>query len=209
MSRRKKLDTRDARHDAAFRRAREGGFAARAVFKLEELDKRFRLLQPGRKVLDLGCWPGSWMQYTAERVGPAGLVVGIDLRAVELALPTWVHPRVGDAEGLDAAALRDEFGPFDTVLSDMAPHTTGDRNSDQYRSEELCARALTIAQVVLRPGGHFAAKVFQGGGFAALLVRMRAQFAEVKAVHTEATRAGSREQYLLGRGHKPGRSDPS
>lgn len=206
MGRRNKLDARDARHDAAFRRAREGGFAARAVFKLEELDKRFRLLQPGRRVLDLGCWPGSWMQYAAERVGAEGVVVGFDLRPVELALPTWVHPRVGDVETLDAAALREEFGAFDTVVSDMAPHTTGDRASDQFRSEELCARAIEIAEIVLRPGGHFAAKVFQGGGFAALLARVRVSFSEAKPVHTEATRAGSREQYLVGRGRKATRA---
>ncbi|MBX7081472.1 MAG: RlmE family RNA methyltransferase [Nannocystaceae bacterium] len=197
---RRKLDDRAARHDGAYRRAKAEGFAARAVFKLDEIDRRFRLLTRGRRVLDLGCWPGSWMQLAAERVGDEGLVVGFDLRPCEIGLPSWVHPRVGDVTELDAAALVAEFGRFDVVISDMAPHTTGDRVSDQYRSESLCRAALQLATQVLRSGGHFAAKVFQGGGFPALLTETRAAFAEVKAVHAEATRSGSREQYIVGRG---------
>jgi 23S rRNA (uridine2552-2'-O)-methyltransferase len=205
MSRTKKtLGDRGARQDAAYRRAKAEGFAARAVFKLEELDKRFKLLVPGRRVLDLGCWPGSWMQYAAERVGPEGFVLGLDLRPVEIALPGWTETRIADVEETDAAALAAELGPFDVVLSDMAPHTTGDKASDQFRSEALCERALLVARTVLRPGGHFAAKLFQGGGFAALLADVRAAFAEGRAVHTEASRAGSREQYLVGRGLKAG-----
>lgn len=206
MPKRGKLDQRDARHDAAFQRARASGFAARAVFKLEEIDKRFHLLAPGRRVLDLGCWPGSWMQYAAERVGPTGLVVGFDLRACEIALPSWVHPRQGDVTALDPAAVLAEFGHFDVLLSDMAPHTTGDRLSDQYHSEELCQRSLEIAAITLRRGGHFVAKVFQGGGFPKLIASVKAAFAEVKPVHAEASRAGSREQYLVGRGLRSGGS---
>ena len=206
MSRRNKLDDRSARQDGAYHRAKKEGFAARAVYKLVELDKRFRLLAPGRRVLDLGCWPGSWMQYAAERVGEHGRVVGYDLRPAEIALPGWADAREGDVMTLDTAALLAEEGPFDLVLSDMAPHTTGDRVSDQFHSEELCARALAIAVEVLRPGGHFAAKVFQGGGLPKLLAGVKAAFAEHKAVHVEATRAGSREQYLVGRGLKAGAS---
>lgn len=202
MSRRRKLDDRRARHDAAYRRAKEGGFAARAVFKLEELDRRFRLLGAGRRVLDLGCWPGSWMQYAAERVGEDGVVVGIDLKEVELALPVWVHAFVADVETMDPQLLVDRFGDFDTVLSDMAPRTTGDRATDVFRSEELARRALLIARVVLRPGGHLVVKVFQGGGFAELLADFRAVFQTCKPFQPGATRAGSTEQYLVGRGLK-------
>jgi len=206
VAKRGKLDQRDARHDGAFQRARAAGFAARAVFKLQEIDQRFHLLSPGKRVLDLGCWPGSWMQYAAERVGATGLVVGFDLRECEIALPSWVHPRRGDVNTLDAAALLAELGHFDVLLSDMAPHTTGDRLSDQYHSEQLCDRALDIATVTLRRGGHFVAKVFQGGGFPQLIAKMRSVFGEVKPVHAEASRAGSREQYLVGRGLKSGGS---
>lgn len=203
---RSKLDDRSSRHDGAYRRAKAAGFVARAVFKLQEIDQRFHLLSPGRRVLDLGCWPGSWMQYAAERVGPTGLVVGYDLRACEVGLPSWVHPRIADVTVLDPAALVAEFGHFDVVLSDMAPHTTGDRLSDQYHSEQLCERALVIARGALRKGGHFAAKVFQGGGFPGLMGQVRAGFSEVRAMHAEASRAGSREQYLIGRGLRSGGS---
>lgn len=206
MARRGKLNDRDARHDSVYQRAKASGFAARAVFKLKEIDEKFRLLSPGRRVLDLGCWPGSWMQYAADRVGAEGLVVGYDLRAGELALPSWVHPRVGDVMTLDTSALLAEFGHFDVVISDMAPHTTGDRISDQYHSEQLCLRALEIAELVLRRGGHMTAKVFQGGGFPQLLTRLRTAYGEAKSVHAEATRAGSRELYLVGRGLKSGGS---
>lgn len=202
MAQRGKLSDRRARHDAAYREAKDRGFAARAVFKLEELDHRFRLLARGRKVLDLGCWPGSWMQYAAERVGEDGLVVGIDLRPVEIALPSWTSTEVGDVFELDPARLVAQFGRFDVVVSDMAPQTSGDRTTDQYRSEVLTQRALEIAQHVLRPGGHAAAKVFQGGGFPALIQAFRGAFSEAKSFHATATRAGSREQYLIGRGLK-------
>jgi 23S rRNA (uridine2552-2'-O)-methyltransferase len=201
---RSKLADRGARHDAAYRRAKQEGFAARAVYKLEELDQRFRLLGAGRRVLDLGCWPGSWMQYAAERVGEAGHVVGIDLRPVELALPAWCEAFVADVEELDPRVLLDRFGPFDVVLSDMAPKTIGDTTTDALRSEALLSCALEIAAVVLRPGGHFAGKVFQGAGFQPLLERVRRMFQLTKPFHTKATRAGSAEHYLVGQGRRAG-----
>lgn len=196
----RKLSDRRARHDAAYRRAKDEQFAARAIYKLEQIDRRFRLLARGRRVLDLGCWPGSWLQYAADKVGEDGLVVGIDLKEVEIALPPWVETAVGDVEAIDPAELTDRFGPFDVVLSDMAPHTTGDRHSDQWRSEELFLRALTIARSVLRPGGHFAAKVFQGARFKELIQAVAAAFQTAKPIRPEATRARSLEQYIVGRG---------
>lgn len=200
---RSKLGDRSTRHDAAYLRAKQEGFAARAVYKLEELDQRWKLLGPGRKVLDLGCWPGSWMQYAAQRVGEEGRVVGIDLRPVELALPAWSEAFVANVEELDPAVLLERFGPFDVVLSDMAPKTIGDNTTDAIRSEALFERALAFADVVLRPGGHFAGKVFQGAGFSGLLERMRLMFQQTKPFHTKATRAGSAEHYLVGQGRRP------
>lgn len=199
---RTKLGDKSARHDAAYRRAKQEGFAARAVYKLEELDRRFHLLAPGRRVLDLGCWPGSWMQYAGQRVGEEGLVVGIDLRPVELALPPWCEAFVADVETLDPRTLVERFGAFDVVLSDMAPKTIGDATTDRIRSEALFERALEIALHVLRPGGHFAGKVFQGGGFAGLLARVREGFSQSKPFHTKSTRAGSAEHYLVGQGRR-------
>ncbi len=202
MGRRGKLADRGSRHDDAYKRAKDQGFASRAVFKLEEIDKRFKLLQPGRRVIDLGCWPGSWMQYAAGRVGPEGFVLGFDLAKVELELPEHTHSFVGDVFEVVPADITAEFGDFNVLLSDMAPKTTGDKATDMFRSEELTRRALTFATTVLRPGGHFCAKVFTGGGFKQLLADVRAVFSECKPVHPKDTRAGSYEQYIVARGLK-------
>jgi 23S rRNA (uridine2552-2'-O)-methyltransferase len=194
---RPRLSDRAARHDPAYQRAKRGNFAARAIFKLEEIDQRFKLLRPGARVLDLGCWPGSWMQYASNKVGDDGLVFGIDLRPVMLALPAHVRHEVADVMTWSPAVLGDRI---DVVLSDMAPHTSGDRHSDHFRSEELCARALEIARQALRPGGHLVAKVFQGGQFPALLRQWKAAFQEARAFHAKDSRVTSTEQYLIGRG---------
>lgn len=206
-----RLHERGARHDAAYLKAKREGFAGRAVYKLQELDKRFSLMRPGQRVLDLGCWPGSWMQHAAKRVGEDGLVVGLDLAPVELSLPSWCESFVADVYELDPQTLVDRYGNFDVVISDMAPKTIGDATTDRLRSEALFERALDIAVAVLRPGGHFAGKVFQGGGFPQLLARMRQSFSQSKPFHTKATRAGSTEHYLVGRGRKgriPGADSP-
>jgi 23S rRNA (uridine2552-2'-O)-methyltransferase len=201
---RKKLGDRSARHDQAYRRAKEENYAGRAVYKLEEIDKRFRLLKRGAKVLDLGCWPGSWLQYAAKRVGEDGALVGIDLKPVGIALPDNVVTIEGDVELLKPSALARKYGPFDVVLSDMAPHTTGDRGSDQFKSEELFIRALEIATATLRTGGHFAAKLFQGPRFGDLVQEVRRKFQETKPFRPQNTRSGSIEQYVVGRGLKAG-----
>jgi len=205
---RSKLSDRRARHDAAYRKAKDDLYAARAVYKLEEIDRRFKLVGAGRRVLDLGCWPGSWLQYASRRVGNDGLVVGIDLRPVEISLPSNVETLQADLETLDVDMLVKRWPPFDVVLSDMAPHTTGDRHTDQYRSEELFLRALLVARTVLRPGGHFAAKVFQGGRFKELLQEVRASFQSCKPVRPQATRSRSIEQYVVGRGLKAPPASP-
>ncbi len=205
MSSKRKLDDRRARHDPAYQRAKQSGYAGRAIFKLEELDGRFRLFKKGSRVLDLGCWPGSWLQYAAERVGEEGALVGVDLKEVEIALPSNVETFTGDVDKLRPEVLVKRFGHFDVVISDMAPHTTGDKAGDQHGSEELFLRALEIATGCLRTGGHFAAKVFQGPRFPELLRAVKASFQEHKAFRPQNTRAGSFEQYVVGRGFRPPR----
>src|SRR5687768_5337254 len=111
------------RPDHYARRAKKEGRPARSVYKLEEIDGRWRLLRRGDRVLDLGCAPGSWMQYAAERVGPGGRVVGYDLAPVTIRLPPQAEAHVADVFALDPAGLG---GPFDVVVSDMAPSTMGD-----------------------------------------------------------------------------------
>ena len=196
---RPKLSDKASRHDAAYLRAKREKFAARAIYKLEEIDQRFHLLRPGQRVLDLGCWPGSWMQYAVQKVGDSGLVVGVDLREVTLSFPSNVHHFIADVWRWSPAELGNDV-QFDLVVSDMAPQTTGDHYTDVWKSESLAGRALEIARQALRPGGHLVAKVFQGGQFPALIKQWRDAFQEVKPFHAKNTRASSSEQYLVGRG---------
>ncbi|MDC0722729.1 RlmE family RNA methyltransferase [Nannocystis bainbridge] len=194
---RHRLSDKTHRNDAAYLRAKQENYAARAVYKLEEIDQKFRILRQGARVLDLGCWPGSWIQYAGDRVTDSGYVLGIDLKPVVLSFPAHVEHRVADVfEWTPDPAL----APFDVVLSDMAPHTTGDRHTDVVRSEGLAERALDIACMVLRPGGHCVVKVFQGGGFGELLKRFRSSFQEARPYHAKNSRTTSTEQYLVGRG---------
>jgi 23S rRNA (uridine2552-2'-O)-methyltransferase len=165
------------------------------VYKLQEIDRRVGLFKRGQRVLDLGASPGSWTLYAAERVGPDGSVVGIDLKDPEVALPAHAEIRTLDAFGVDPASLG---GPFDLVISDMAPKTTGQRHADQYRSYELVVRALELAQTVLRPGGTFVAKIFQGPEFEDARSALRAHFAKVRIIRPKATRDESYELFLVG-----------
>ncbi len=188
------------RQDAYGKRARREGFPARSIYKLEEIDRRTRILRSGHRVLDLGAAPGSWTMYAAQRVGPKGRVLGFDLTPFEGTLPPHAEIRVADAFALDIGELGE--APFDVVLSDMAPATTGQKHADQYRSYELAMRALAIAKTALRPGGSFVAKIFQGGEFPAAQKAMREAFEKVRVIRPEAVRTESYEVFLVGLGRR-------
>jgi 23S rRNA (uridine2552-2'-O)-methyltransferase len=141
--------------DHYFRRAKKEGFIARSVYKLEEVDRRVRLFKPGQRVLDLGCHPGSWLQYCARAVGKRGLVVGVDTRTISIELPPHVHFIQADVFELLPTDLYQISEEFDVVLSDLAPATTGIRSVDSSRSFTLFQRALTLADDVLVPGVRF------------------------------------------------------
>ncbi len=148
-------------------------------------------------MLDLGASPGSWTLYAAERVGPSGRVLGIDLNDPEAALPPHAEIRTLDAFTIETDTLG---GPFDVVISDMAPKTSGQRHADQYRSYELFMRALGLASVVLEPGGHFVGKIFQGKEFGDARNAVREAFERVRVIRPEATRDESYEVFLVGLG---------
>jgi 23S rRNA (uridine2552-2'-O)-methyltransferase len=196
-----KLRDRSHRHDSFHRRAKQQGFAARSVFKLEEIDHKHHLLRPGARVLDLGCRPGSWLQYAAQVVGPGGALVGIDRTPLEVAIP-GARIVVGDVFEVSAETLRGELPAFDVVLSDMAPDTTGVRSLDQARSETLFERALELAEQTLATRGHFVGKLFMGPDWQRLLLRTRALFSEVKTVKPAGSRKESIEQYVVAIGFK-------
>ena len=198
-----KLRSRDSRHDPYYQRAKKENFAGRAVYKLKELDDRFHVLKTGAKVLDLGCWPGSWLQYAASVVGPSGALVGADRFALEIAVPQpGVRQEVGDVFTMAPERLRGELPGFDVVLSDMAPDTTGVRTTDQARSEALFQRAFDLARSVLLPGGHFVGKLFQGPEWNHLLLDCRRAFTTVRTVKPESSRKDSIEQYVVAMGFR-------
>jgi 23S rRNA (uridine2552-2'-O)-methyltransferase len=183
--------------DHYFRRAKKEGFIARSVYKLEEVDRRVRLLRPGQRVLDLGCHPGSWLQYCARAVGKRGLVVGVDARTISIELPPHVHFIQADVFELLPADLNHISDEFDVVLSDLAPATTGIRSVDSSRSFTLFQRALTLADDFLVPGGHFLGKIFQGPGFDEMVKELKSRFGKVKGIKPRATRKESKEIFLV------------
>lgn len=197
-----RLRDKGARHDVFFKKAREQGFAARAVFKLEDLDKKLALFRSGDRVLDLGCRPGSWLQYAAKRVGPHGKLVGIDRLAMPAEIPA-ARILLSDLYETPDEALVGDLGAFDVVLSDMAPDTTGIKATDQARSAQLFEEALNRAERLLAPGGSFVGKIFQGPDVELLRKRMQGLFSTVRLVKPEASRKISTEVYLAGKGFLP------
>jgi 23S rRNA (uridine2552-2'-O)-methyltransferase len=187
------------RHDKYFKQAREQGFAARSVFKLEEIDHKLRLLRAGHRVLDLGCRPGSWLQYAVRTVGARGAVVGIDRDPLPSPI-AGARVIVGDLYQATDAQLLGELAAFDVVLSDMAPDTTGVRATDQARSAALFEEALARAERLLAPGGGFVGKIFQGPDMNGLRQRMAARFSQVRLIKPDSSRAQSIEIYLSGQG---------
>jgi len=189
------------RPDRFTREAKKRGFAARSVFKLEEIDRRVRLFRKGQRVLDLGAAPGSWSQLTAERIGPSGKLLAVDLAPLSKVPSPNVAFLAGDVLALAPEALA-SYGPYDVVLSDMAPSTTGTRESDQAKSFELFMRALELAGALLKPGGSFVGKIFMGPDFTAAKRRVKELFETERAIRPEGTRESSFEIFLVGLGRR-------
>lgn len=191
-------------HDRYFRQAKADGYLARSAYKLLQIQERRRLIRPGDRVLDLGCAPGSWLQVASEATGERGIVVGIDLTPVEHPMPAHVRSIVADVFAVDPAHLLElAGGPFDVVLSDMAPGTTG--AGDHYPSVDLCRRVLELLPPLLRPAGGLAMKVFEGELYPALLRDTAALFEDARGFRPEATRSVSREIYILAQGYRADR----
>lgn len=248
------------------KRAREEGYPARSVYKLEEIDGRCRVLREGQTVVDLGAAPGSWSIYASKKVGFRGRVLAVDVQPLRCSLPPGVVFSREDAFALTPTRIRDLFAgtaspplsldgtmtpgvdeavtsadqgqqqqpsgpvageasalcqdgfggvsdveeggvekvhPFvDVVLSDMAPNTTGNRGADKARSHALFMHALQVAGRVLRPGGHFVGKLFQGPDFEEARSAVRDQFETLKLIRPGATRTLSYEIFLVGLGFK-------
>ncbi len=186
-----------AKPDRFTRAAKEAGYPARSVFKLEEIDRRVRLLRSGQRVLDLGATPGSWSMYAANKIGPGGKLLAIDLEPLTVALPPSAVFVQGDALSLtnDDLAM---FAPYDVVLSDMAPRTTGNRVTDQARSFDLFMRALAVAATLGAKGGAFVGKIFMSDDLPAARAELRKHYAVERLLRPEGTRSVSFEIFVVG-----------
>ncbi len=186
--------------DHYFKKAKEQNFVARSVFKLEEIDQKLKIIHANQKILDLGASPGSWSQYCSKKIGPQGRILGVDLTSIPLKLSnaTFIQADLRDIN-LEEIFQQNGFNsPFDVVLSDMAPKTTGIRITDQTRSFELCEIALDVAKKFLKKDGHFVCKLFHSDEFATLRDLMKKEFNRVEIVKPDSTRKISKEIFLIG-----------
>ncbi|MEZ5479885.1 MAG: 23S rRNA (uridine(2552)-2'-O)-methyltransferase RlmE [Thiolinea sp.] len=187
--------------DEYVKRAQQEGFRSRAVYKLKEIQEKDRLIKPGFKVVDLGAAPGGWSQFAVPLVGKHGRVVASDILPIDpLPFVEFVQGDFREDEVLQSllAVLGNEQA--DLVISDMAPNMSGMEAVDQPRAMYLCELALDMAQQVLKPGGSFLVKLFQGEGSEDFLRDVRARFKTVKIRKPAASRPRSREVYVLGQG---------
>lgn len=186
--------------DYYFKKAKKENFAARSIYKLDEIDQKLKLIKPGQLIFDLGCSPGSWSQYASQKVGPSGRVLGVDLSpvTVKLANATFLQADLRDLNLENVLAEHGFTTGFDSVISDMAPKTTGIRSADQAKSMELCLLALDVAKKYLKPKGHFVCKFFHSDDFSELRDLIKANFSEFHAMKPESTRKISKEIFLIG-----------
>jgi 23S rRNA (uridine2552-2'-O)-methyltransferase len=205
------------RKDRYHQRAKREGFRSRAAYKLDQIQRAHRLLRAGQRVVDLGCWPGGWLQVAAAAVGPSGRVVGVDIAALD---PPIENANViafkGDlSEPAVVAALLEKLGdPADVLLCDAAPKLTGIRDADRANEGALLEAVERALPALLRPGGAALIKILESSEAQAVDKRLRARFERAKSVRPEASRPGTRERYLLAFGFrgspkrgKPARSD--
>lgn len=194
-------------HDEYFAKAKAEGYLARSAYKLLEIQDRHRLIRPGDRVLDLGCAPGSWLQVASKLAGPNGLVVGVDLTPVIPDIAPNVATRVGDAFKTEPQQLISVAGePYNVLLSDMAPSTTG--HGDDMLSARLCQRVLELAPHVLLPMGNLTMKILEGEDYMDVLRETQAMFAIAKGLKPRASREVSREMFIIGLNFRASRCSP-
>ena len=189
------------RKDGFFHKAQKEGYAARSIYKLEAIDDRFKLIRSGDRALDLGCAPGSWLQYLDKKVGSRGQVVGIDLKKVRAVVSPRVRVLRGDLLKTPLEVFNPQGQRFDVVVSDMAPNTSGVRSLDQERSAQLTTAAFEVCPRLLRPGGNWCAKAFQGEPLKELEHRLSESFDRFERLRPPATRKNSFEIFLIGLGY--------
>jgi len=190
--------------DYYWRKSKEEGYPARSVFKLEEIQEKYRPIRPGSRVLDLGASPGSWSLYLMDMLSGSGSVTGVDLNEPDPRLLSRKGYKFlqGDFTSESIILSVQEAGPFDAVVSDAAPSTSGNRTMDTARSADIVRQVLSFCQSSLNRGGSCVLKIFQGGAEGEILKQMRGLFDSARAFKPKASRSDSMETYFIGLGFK-------
>ena len=188
--------------DFYYRQAKKESYLARSIYKLEEIDQRFGILHPNDHVLDLGYYPGSWIQYAAKKVGAGGQIVGIDLQAINTQLSHLPNVRLhqGDIFQVQERAELGHLGQFQVILSDMAPSTTGIKMVDQARSFDLVVKVFDLLAQFLLEGGNLVIKIFDSNDVQELIKQHRSRFRSFQHLRPKSTRAVSKEFFAIGKG---------
>jgi 23S rRNA (uridine2552-2'-O)-methyltransferase len=193
--------------DFFFNKAKKEGYPARSVYKLSEIDKKFKLFYPGQNILDLGCSPGSWSIYVIEKIKPNGVIMGIDLKRMESISHNFIFKQANIMEMTDQELIsfmdQNQFGPkIDGLISDMAPSTSGVRMLDAGRSAKLAERVLSLAQKFLKKKGFLVLKILEGGEHDHIWQEIKKSFKKSKQIRPRAVRRNSREIYIVAHGFK-------
>ncbi len=190
--------------DHYFNKAKKENFLARSIYKLEEIDQRYRVIKSGDTVLDLGYHPGSWIQYTSQKVGDKGKIVGIDIKEINTRLSPLKNVQLFQKDIFDVQELSDlgVQAPFNTVLSDMAPNTTGIKSLDQDRSLNLIEAIFTLLPKFLGYNGNTVMKVFDSHIAQVFLKEQKKLFSEYHFLKPKSTRSVSKEFFVIGKGYK-------
>lgn len=190
--------------DHYFHKAKSENFLARSVYKLEEIDEKYKILKPGMLVVDFGYHPGSWVQYTSSVIGDNGRVVGIDVRELNKKLVGIPNVRVYQKDIFDIQDLKDleVDDKFDVVLSDMAPNTTGIKSVDQIKSLNLVESVFGLLPKFLKPGGNFVIKIFDSQDAQNYLKTQKNVFSEFHYLKPKSTRSVSKEFFVIGKNFK-------
>lgn len=188
--------------DHYYNKAKKENFVARSVYKLEEIDKKYKVLNKGDNVLDLGYYPGSWMQYTSKKIGSSGKAIGIDIQPINKKISNLENVTLLEKDIFDIndVADIDRQEKFDAVISDMAPKTTGIKSVDQARSLELVEKVFDVLPIFLKEDGNFVIKVFDSNDAQVYLKTQKKRFKQFQYLKPKSTRSVSKEFFAIGIG---------
>lgn len=190
---------KDKKNEFYTKLAKERGYPARSIYKLEEIDKKYKIFNKGDKVLDLGCYPGSWLMYISRVVGEEGMVVGVDIEEIKIPLRKNVSLIKSDILNLEIKEIKSNYN---SIVSDLAPRTSGIKSVDVAKSLELSQKALEVAKKGLLSGGNFVCKIFEGESVDDFIKNLSKHFQFCKKIKPQAVIKKSKEFYVVAKGFK-------